>query len=655
MLLLLNKMLRSLILVILASAIIVYFVFLSTGMIFMGGPDGVFKVAFDYYRDLIVNHSLGFNIRKAPVIEVVPEALIKSLKLIIPSFVISIVLGILLGIIHFIVRERKIQSSLHKINSTLFGTVPDFFILITVQYILLLLMRAQLLELDIFGDETWFHILFPMIVLSITPTFYISNITYHSLLIEKDKDYVRTALSKGTGQFAITLKHLLWNAWPTILSYTQTLMLIIISSLPIIERLCFYRGAGHHLILAIKEKDTYLILGMLLPFLVLVLISLWITDIIKFFIVPTSLERELSEDTISKSNKFRTVKAVYHFLKTFPYKKTAKFVYKISKENPSFAIGSFILAVMIILAVLGPILPFVDSKLEGFGVKYGEDGKLIRAPLPPGDGYWFGTDREGRDLFSKIVLGARETLTELTIIVIIRFVISIPFGYLASVHKGARDLLGFTNSMLSFLPTILLVMLVSSMPSIIESYSRYPLLVTTIALLDVGRIAEIMRQEFTKINKTDYFVAAVSMGTGWYDIITRYYIPNIYQKIIYIFISDMSRIMVLLGGLGILGVFLAQNMVYTPERGYFAMSLTHTWPSLLSNSLYDIQIAPWLLFYPSLFIALTIIGLNLFGAGLKDFMEKRKIDKQKQEADETEYGSSGKGWATPAQKGNVGV
>ncbi|WP_322445736.1 ABC transporter permease subunit [Robertmurraya mangrovi] len=596
----------------------------------------MFQIAFEYYRDLFVNQSLGNNIRNAAVIEIVPEVFIKSLKIILPTYFISIVLGIILGIIQFIVRERKIQSSIHKFNNTIFGAVPDFFILITVQYIILLLMRAQLIELDLFGDETWFHLLFPIIIMSITPTFYISNITYHSLLIEKDKDYVRTALSKGTGHLAITLKHLLWNAWPTILSYTQTLMLIIISSIPIIERLCFYRGAGHHILLAIKDKDTYLILGLLLPFLLLVLISLWITDFIKYFIFPTSLEHELSEDTISDVNKYRTVKFIYQFLKTFPYRKVAKFMYHFSKENPSFAFGSFILAVMIILAVLGPILPFVDSKLEGFNIRYGENGELVKPPLPPGDGHLFGTDREGRDLFSKIVLGARETLTELAVIVIIRFVISIPFGYFASIHNGARALLGFSNSMLSFLPTILLIMLVAGMPSIIESYSRYPLLVFTIAILDVGRIGEIMRQEFTKINKTDYYIASVSMGTGWYDIITKYYIPNIYQKIIYIFISDMSRIMVLLGGLGILGIFLAQNMVFTPEKGYHALSLTHTWPSLLSNSLYDIQIAPWLLFYPSLFIALTIIGLNLFGAGLKDFLDKRRYMKNREEAEKDE-------------------
>ncbi|QOR67399.1 ABC transporter permease subunit [Cytobacillus suaedae] len=687
MFLLMNKMLKNFILLLLASTAIVYLVFISTvDVYFFNKTNWSFMVQaiFDYYRNLITTMSFGMSIEHpVPVNDIVSETYGKSLKIIIPAFIISIILGFILGISRFVVRESKIQSKLHKINHLFFGTVPDFFLLITVQFGLISLMRASVIEeLDLFGHETWFNILLPITIISITPIFYIANITYQSLMVEKDKDYVRTAMSKGIGQQKITMKHLLWNAWPTIFSYTQTTILIILSSLPIIERICFYRGAGHQLIVSLKEHDANVVLGLLFPMLLLVLISVWMTDIIKFCIIPISLEQELSESTIQvkrfkivrqmfaliKAIPSNIVKLVYYFFTTFllnimklvvyvllifPFKtlkkiyfsilafsfvKIPKKVFIMIKEYPSFALGIFILVGISFIALIGPSLPFVDTELEGFRVKYDENMKLYKAPVPPGDTYWFGTDQEGRDLFSIIVLGAKETLLQLMIIVVLRFLISIPLGYFASNNRGTKTLLGFTNSMLSFLPTLILVMLVGNLPSLLESTNRYVVLLFVIALLDIGRISEIIRQEFKKINKTEYLVAAVATGTNWFNLITRHYIPNIYQQITFIFISDMARIMVLLGGLGIVDVFLAQKMEWDPDVGLTVVNLTYTWPSLLSDSLRDIHVAPWIAFFPSLAIALTIIGLNLFGEGLKNFTDKQKKKKykQQQEAEKAE-------------------
>ncbi|MBE4906764.1 ABC transporter permease subunit [Bacillus luteolus] len=675
-----NKMVKNFILLLLASTAIVYLVFISTLDFYFVNKTNwsvMAQAVFEYYRDLIINQSFGMSM-EYPVLsvnDIVSELYGKSLKIIIPAFIISFVLGIILGIIRFIGRDRKTQNKFHKINHLFFGTVPDFFLLITVQFGIILLIRANLIELDLFGDETWFHLLFPTAIISITPIFYISNITYQSLMTEKDRDYVRTAMSKGINQQTITLKHLLWNAWPTIFSYTQTLMLIIISSLPIIERLCFYRGAGHQLIVSLQADDAYVVLGLLLPLLLLVLITVWITDIIKLWIIPISLEQELSESTIQvkrfkrvkwlvdfiKSIPYKTVRLVYSFFTTFlfntlklafyvtlifPFKivkriyfsivtlsflRVPKRIFSLIKEYPSFALGIFILAGIAFMALLGPSLPFVDSELKGFRVKYDENMKLVKAPVPPGDAYWFGTDQNGRDLFSIIVHGAKETLMQLLIIVVIRFFISIPLGYFSSINRGTKTLLGFSNSLLSFLPTLILVMLIGNLPSLLEAENRYVILLFVIALLDIGRISEIIRQEFIKINKTEYLVAAVTTGTNWYNLITRHYIPNIYQKIIFIFISDMARIMVLLGGLGIVDVFLSQDLQFDPTVGLTVVNLTFTWPSLLSDSLSDIHIAPWIPFFPSLFIAITIIGLNLFGEGLKNFTDKQKKKKIKQQ------------------------
>ncbi|MBM7660083.1 ABC-type dipeptide/oligopeptide/nickel transport system permease subunit [Bacillus mesophilus] len=717
MLQLLNKMLRSFILLLLATVVIVYFVFISTDFFYYTNKFNFSVMSqsiIEYFRSVITTKSFGMSVQytSLPVNEVVAERYENSLKIIIPAFIISVVVGILLGIHHFLVRERKIQSRLQRINHLLFGTVPDFFLLIAIQYGLILLIRANLIELKLFGDDTLFNLLFPIVIISITPTFFISNITYHSLVTESERDYVRTAMSKGSSQFSL-LKHLLWNAWPTILGYTQTLMVIIISSLPIIERLCFFRGAGQQLIMSIKGNDTTVVIGLLMPFLLLVLLTLWITDIIKLFIARSSLEHELSGVTIT-ANRFqrmyefikilpsKTIKNIYSLIVVLPFKtikillaiilfpfkavtwllakivtipyinvgkrlfgivrstsfrRMFKTIFVFMKEYPSFILGTFILGGIACIAIFGPMMPFVDNELVGFRVGYDEDGNLLKAPLPPGDDYWLGTNREGRDLFSIVIHGARETFLQLFVIITIRFLISIPLGYFSSIHKGARNLLGFSNSLLSFLPTLIIVMLIGHIPPIQESGGRYVVLIIAIALIDVGRIGEIMRQEFTKINKTEYLLAAVATGTTWYNMIIRHYIPNIYQKIVYITISDMARIMVLLGGLGIVDVFLAQELSWDPEIGITIDNLTYTWASLLSDAIKDIQTAPWIPFFPALCIAITIMGLNLVGAGLKDFMDhQKKLRHQKEvRALSQDFHNEAKQWETNHSKGNVSI
>ncbi|MFE8702260.1 ABC transporter permease subunit [Cytobacillus sp. FJAT-54145] len=627
MIALFGKMLRSFIILLLASIVITYAILIATDADFYAIKSDeieVLKGVYQYYKEIYIEGAE--NRYSFPVWEHVESYFLRSLKLVIPAFLISMVGGVILGIFSFIYREKRI-GRVWKVKEMLFGTIPDFFLFIAIQFGLILLMRMGFPKLDLYGHENWFNVVFPLTILTIAPTLYISNITFHSLLEDVKKDFVRTAAGKGTSDTKIIFTHLLWNSWGTVLSYSQTVMLFILTSLPVIEKLGFYKGAGNELIMSIKAGDTNLVIGFLLPFLLLMLTSIWLTDIVKFFLVPVDIENELESRTIARANQFRLLKGIFYFIKEFPYKHAYHLTVKWFRLYPALMIGSFLLGGLLFTAFIGPFL-LEDTKLDSPKFIW-IDGKPLFPPLAPGEYYLFGSDRAGRPMLNLLVLGAKETLTEVLVITLIRFCISIPLGYFASVHRGANGFLGLSNSVLSFLPTIILVILVGSIPSIQESHIRHGVLIVLIALLEVGRISEVFRQEFIKINKNDYINAAISAGSNGFQLVRHYYIPNLYQKVIFIFISDLGRVMFLLGGLGIMQVFLSQIFVLNPDTGStYTVNLSFSWGTLLADAMLDIRDAPWISFFPAGCIALSILTFNLIGYGLKDFLEKRAHKKR---------------------------
>jgi oligopeptide transport system permease protein len=247
------------------------------------------------------NQSLGESRYGNSVEEEIMRYVPRSLWLIISAFIICIPLGILKGIYDY----KKTNSRYNVLgNGTtwLFQSLPDFFIVMVIQFLLLKLMQGSLIHFSVYGYEKWYNFILPSILLSVYPTMYIARITSSSLSGQEKQAYIQTARAKGlTGSF-ILYKHMLANCWSVILSHISSIMVYILSNLLIIEYLMYYKGAAYRLFEAfghhnsatnnfyrVGHKETYeseLIIGLLLSFMLVILVSQIISTITKNVLDP---------------------------------------------------------------------------------------------------------------------------------------------------------------------------------------------------------------------------------------------------------------------------------------------------------------------------------------------------------------------------------
>jgi oligopeptide transport system permease protein len=208
----------------------------------------------------------------------------RSLTIILPSFFVSIAAGLLLGAAQYRFREKFLGKILSFIN-WIFSAIPDFFLYIAIQYLLIKLIKAGFPNLDLYGNENWYSFILPMLALSLFPTVHIAKFLSFSLQNESTQDYIRTSYSKGMREWKVLL-HMLKNSAAGLLHQTQIVMLYILTSLPIIEKLSNFRGAGYQLLESILDNQDNQALGLIIPFLLLMSAVIMVSQVIKSKLSP---------------------------------------------------------------------------------------------------------------------------------------------------------------------------------------------------------------------------------------------------------------------------------------------------------------------------------------------------------------------------------
>ncbi|QOR66829.1 ABC transporter permease subunit [Cytobacillus suaedae] len=243
-------------------------------------------------RQVIKEKSLGQTVYLHSVEYEIWRYLKRSFLIIIPAFLLSLTIGIIKGIYDFSTNRSRFNWLGEKATS-LFLAVPDFFLIILIQLLILYSIDLGFPHIDIFGHETFINKALAVLFLSMYPTFYIAKITSVSLQDEDKKDYVRTAQGKGTPIWRIVSIHMLKNCWVKIFSHLNTLMLYILSNLFIVELLTSYRGAAYLFYKSFNIKTSFyvgtpfdidvpIIIGLSFSFTFILLISNWISQIITF-------------------------------------------------------------------------------------------------------------------------------------------------------------------------------------------------------------------------------------------------------------------------------------------------------------------------------------------------------------------------------------
>ncbi len=250
---------------------------------------------------------------------------------------------------------------------------------------------------------------------------------------------------------------------------------------------------------------------------------------------------------------------------------------------------------MLILAVLAPVVTKYDPSST--------DSKAVLTA--PSKEHFFGTDRLGRDIFSRIAYGSRISLAIGFIAVGIAVLIGIFIGAIAGYYGGRIDylLMRFVDIMLCF-PAIFLILAVISLlePSIFN-------IMVIIGATGWMGIARLVRAQILTLKERDFVAAAKVMGAKDSWVISRHLIPNAIAPVL------------VSATLGIGGAILLESSL--SFLGIGVQPPTPSWGNILMDGRSTLGVAWWLTVFPGLFILFTVLSYNILGEALRDILEPR--------------------------------
>ncbi len=265
--------------------------------------------------------------------------------------------------------------------------------------------------------------------------------------------------------------------------------------------------------------------------------------------------------------------------------------------------GAFVLIVMVLGAILAPWLSHFDPNAI--------DNHWQGSPLAPGQfGHWLGTDEIGRDLYTRILFGARISLTLAVFAVVIEVVLGTLVGAIAGFYGGRIDglLMRLTDTFLSIplLPLLLVLAGIVAATSTKASLN-FVSIVLIIGLLSWMNVARLVRGSFLSLREKEFAEAARAIGSGDTRIVLRHLLPNAVAPIVVQATLDIGNVILLESVLSYLG--------------YGIQPPTASWGSMLANAQENIMIAPWAAIYPGLAILVTVLAINYMGDGLRDAID----------------------------------
>ena len=265
-------------------------------------------------------------------------------------------------------------------------------------------------------------------------------------------------------------------------------------------------------------------------------------------------------------------------------------------RNPLAMVGLAIVIVLLVLAAAAPLIATHSPIAQD----------LTNRLQPPNAAHWFGTDELGRDIYSRVVYGARITLTIVALVAILVAPIGLLVGTVAGYLGGWVDavLMRVTDIFLAFPRLILALAFVAALGPGIENA------VIAIALTTWPPYARIARAETLTLRNSDFIYAARLQGASAPRIVWRYVVPLCLSSVIVRVTLDMAGIILTAAGLGFLGLG-AQPP--SPE-----------WGAMISSGRRYILDQWWVATMPGLAICIVSLGFNLLGDGLRDVLDPKQ-------------------------------
>ena len=267
---------------------------------------------------------------------------------------------------------------------------------------------------------------------------------------------------------------------------------------------------------------------------------------------------------------------------------------RLFSRYPLMFIGGGLLLIMVFLAVFAPLL-FTSDPIQMNPVERLKTPSLI---------YWFGTDMFGRDIYSRTVYGSRISLVVGLVAAVLSVILGLFIGLVAGYIRFLDAILMRIMDGLMAIPGILLAIALVSL-------SGASLITVTIAITipEIPRVVRLVRSIVLSVREEPYVEAAIAAGTRLPLILSRHVLPNTIPPLIVQATYVCGSAMLTEAILSFLGAG-------TPPE-------VPSWGNIMAEGRLYFQIAPWIIFFPGITLAVTVLAVNVLGDGLRDTLDPR--------------------------------
>ena len=257
-------------------------------------------------------------------------------------------------------------------------------------------------------------------------------------------------------------------------------------------------------------------------------------------------------------------------------------------------LGAILVVLNVLVAILAPVIGrWEPQRLD------------VQARLaPPTPAHWMGTDDVGRDVWSRVVHGTRLSMVVGGAVVLLSFVGGIAFGLLGGYYRPLDNvLMRIMDGFMAFPGIILAIALMASLgPSVVN-------VILALGIVYVPRVARIVRGSVLVIRETPYVEAALALGVSDPVVLARHVLPNCLSPVIVQGTFIFAAAVLGEAALSFLGVGVPPQIP--------------SWGNVMAEGRLYLQQAPWLTLFPGAAIMACILGLNLFGDGLRDLLDPK--------------------------------
>lgn len=264
------------------------------------------------------------------------------------------------------------------------------------------------------------------------------------------------------------------------------------------------------------------------------------------------------------------------------------------RRHPSIAFGGALLMVMVVIAVAAPLLSSIDPQALA-------PARRVRQPSAE---YWFGTDMLGRDVYTRVIYGTRVSLIVGFAVALLSSILGLIVGLVSGFIRVADGvIMRIMDGLMSIPPILLAIALMAATRGSVQN------VIIAITIAEIPRVSRLVRSVVLSLREQPFVEAAIAAGTTTPRIIVRHILPNTLAPLTVQATFICASAMIIEAILSFIGAG-------TPP-------IIPSWGNIMAEGRALWQVAPYIVFFPALFLSVTVLSVNLLGDGLRDALDPR--------------------------------